>query len=221
VRRPEVQALWLGRLPYFKALLLQRRLRDQVLADPSRGWLLLCEHPAVITLGRRSQPGDLRVSPDFLRRHGVGVFRVDRGGRATFHGPGQLVGYPIVSLPALGLGAAELVSRLALGLVALLRPLGVEAAWDLEHPGLWAAGGKLAALGLHTHRGVTTHGFALNLCPRLDILDWLDPCGLGVRGLTSVLRETGASPTPAAFAAVLVARGGLPALLAPAAGDRT
>jgi len=214
VRAPSVQSLWLGRLPYFKALLLQRRLRDLVLADPDRGWLLLCEHPPVITLGRRSLPGDLRASPAWLRRHGVGVFRVERGGRATFHGPGQLVGYPIVSLPALGLGASEFVRRLALGLAASLRPLGVEVAWDPRQPGLWAANGKLAALGLHTHRGVTCHGFALNLCPRLDVLDWLDPCGLGQRGLTSVLREAGASPTPAAFAARLLADGGLPALLA-------
>ena len=85
-----VPVTWLGRIPYFKALLLQRSLRAEVLANPARGTLLLCEHPAVITLGRRSVPEDLHVPPGDLRRGGVGVYRVERGGRATWHGLGQL-----------------------------------------------------------------------------------------------------------------------------------
>lgn len=197
---------WLGRLPYWKALLLQRRLRAAVLAGERPGELLLCEHPPVITLGRRATAADLRCSPEQLRRAGVALFRVERGGRATWHGPGQLVGYPVVALPP-GASPARFVEELAARLAALVLGLGVQATWSDDAPGLWTAGGKLAAVGLHTHRGVTLHGFALNLCPDLGYVTLLDPCGLGVRGVTSVQRETGVRVAPARVAAAIVRRG--------------
>ncbi len=202
---------WLGRVPYMKALLLQRRLRRELLAgrdpDRDRDRLLLMEHPPVVTLGRRAGPGDLSLPTETLRRQGVGVFRVERGGRATWHGPGQLVGYPVVSLARHGIGSARFVAWLAAWLEERLRDLGVEARYSAEAPGLWAPGGKIAALGLHTHRGVTLHGFSLNLAPRVPWQDWLDPCGLGSRGVTSVAEETGSAPAVASFARQLVAKG--------------
>jgi len=197
---------WLGRVPYWKALLLQRRIRSAVLAGEHPGELLLCEHPPVVTLGRRATAADLRRSPEALRRAGVALVRVERGGRATWHGPGQLVGYPVVALPP-GASPSLFVEALASRLAALALGLGVQATWSDEAPGLWTAGGKLAAVGLHTHRGVTLHGFALNLCPDLGYAALIDPCGLGARGVTSVLRETGVRVPPARVAAAIVLHG--------------
>lgn len=201
LRPPEPR--WLGRVDYLKALLLQRRLRARVLADPARAALLLCSHPPVVTLGRRADHADLRVAPTELRRQGVRVYRIERGGRATYHGPGQLVGYPVLSLPALGLSPSALVRALARGLASLLSRLGIEARWDDAAPGLWTPRGKIAAFGMHTHRGVTLHGFALNLLsdPRHEAL--VDPCGLGARGITSVQAELGARHLPSEVAARL------------------
>jgi lipoate-protein ligase B len=193
---------WLGRVPYLKALALQRDLRAAVLEGRDPGALLLLEHPPVLTLGRRATRADLHRSPEQLRRAGVGVWRIERGGRATWHGPGQLVGYPVVPLPA-GVSAGGFVEALAASVADLLAGLGVVATWDPDAPGLWTPRGKIAAFGLHTHRGVTLHGFALNLCPDLGLAALLDPCGLGARGVTSVLAETGVRvPCWAAAAAV-------------------
>jgi lipoate-protein ligase B len=197
---------WLGRVPYWKALLLQRRLRAAVLADELPGALLLCEHPPVVTLGRRATGADLLLPAAELRRRGVALFRIERGGRATWHGPGQLVGYPVVALPA-GVSPTRFVELLADRLVELLAGLGVPASWSGEAPGLWTPSGKIAALGLHTHRGVLVHGFALNLCPDLAYSRLLDPCGLGARGVTSVLRERGLGLPPARLAAAILLHG--------------
>lgn len=195
--------VWLGRISYWKALLLQRRLRAELLADPALpGWLLLCEHHPVITLGRRSRPADLRVAPGDLRRAGVAVYRVERGGRATWHAPGQLVGYPVVHLGALEPGAGAFVEELARGVRGLLAGVGVVADWRDDAPGLWTPRGKIAAFGLHTHRGVTLHGFSLTLSADVGGLPRaIDPCGLGAAGLTSVWIETGGAPGVAAVAA--------------------
>jgi lipoate-protein ligase B len=201
-----VPVRWLGRVPYWKALLLQRRLRAAVLAGELPGALLLCEHPPVVTLGRRASAADLLTSADELRRGGVALFRVERGGRATWHGPGQLVGYPVVALPV-GVSPSRFVELLAARLVDLLTGLGVEASWSAEAPGLWTPSGKIAALGLHTHRGVLVHGFALNLCPDLAYSRLIDPCGLGARGVTSVLRERGLRLPPARVAAAILRHG--------------
>jgi lipoate-protein ligase B len=194
------QPRWLGRVDYLKALLLQRRLRTRVLADPARAALLLCSHPPVVTLGQRADRDDLRAAPEDLRRQGVRVYRTERGGRATYHGPGQLVGYPVLSLPAIGLSPSELVRALAGWLAALLSRLDIEVRWDDAAPGLWTPRGKIAAFGMHTHRGVTLHGFALNLLtdPRHEAS--VDPCGLGARGVTSVQAEQGVRHAPSAIA---------------------
>jgi len=206
---PAWQALWLGRVPYLKALSLQRRLRARLLDDPREpGWLLLVEHPPVITLGRRSQPGDVRVPLAELRRRGVGVYRVERGGRATWHAPGQLVGYPLLHLGRAGLGAGAFVAGLARALQGCLEGLGVTTTWRGDAPGLWTPRGKIAALGLHTHREVTLHGFSLTLDADVtDLPRMIDPCGLGQAGLTSVLHERGRAPRVSTLARAIVALG--------------
>lgn len=198
--RAAPQVRWLGRVPYMKALFLQRRLRAELLAGVAGEALLLMEHPPVVTLGRRARVDDLRVPVAELRRSGVGVYRVERGGRATWHGPGQLVGYPLISLERRRIGSASFVAWLAAWLEERLSELGLEARYRADRPGVWAPGGKVAALGLHTHRGVTMHGFSLNLDPAMDWLDWIDPCGLSDLGVTSVAREQGRAPGVAELA---------------------
>jgi lipoyl(octanoyl) transferase len=201
-----VPVRWLGRLPYWKALLLQRRLRAAVLQCRSPGALLLCEHPPVVTLGRRATRADLLCAPEELRRQGVALFRIERGGLATWHGPGQLVGYPVVALPP-GAAPRRFVTTLADHLADLLGGFGVRALWVPDAPGLWTPAGKIAAFGLHVHRDVTLHGFALNLCPDLGYAGLIDPCGLGARGVTSVLGEVGDRVPPALLAHAIVRHG--------------
>jgi lipoate-protein ligase B len=175
--RPRAEWSYLGRVPYRRALALQHALRDALLTGRGHPTLLLLEHPATVTLGRRAGLADLRLSPDELADRGVDVIRSDRGGQATFHGPGQLVGYPILPLEALRLGPRAYVVQLAEALRAMLAFHGIEAVWREEAPGLWVQEAKIAAFGVHVHHGVTTHGFALNVQPELSAFDLIVPCG--------------------------------------------
>jgi len=185
---------FLGRVDYAEALALQHRLRDEV-QDGKRGaTLLLLEHPPTITLGLRANESDLRASRAVLTDRGVALHYADRGGRATFHGPGQLVGYPIVSLPRLGLAVPEYVRALAEGVARVANAYGVDLVWSDERPGLWHDSGKVAAFGVHVTRGVTCHGFAFNVSPELDSFDLIVPCGHADAATTSLAAITGRTP---------------------------
>ncbi len=181
---------WLGEVPYEEALALQERLRSEVLAGRSPGALLLLEHPHSVTIGRHGNRQNV-LAPELLERAGCRVFHVARGGDVTYHGPGQLVGYPIVSLSALKLGVRAYVETLAEILTQVVSEWGVEAVWDPDNPGLWVGRDKLAAFGVHVHRQVTNHGFALNVDPALELYDLIIPCGLRDRGVTSLSRLLG------------------------------
>lgn len=196
--RHTIGTAWLGEVRYDEALALQHRLRAAVLEGTHPGGLLLLTHPPTITIGRHGDAGNVTASAALLAQAGCEVHRVERGGDVTWHGPGQLVGYPVVSLPALGIGVRQLVAGLAEALRRAVAPWGVEAAWDEAVPGLWVGRDKLAAFGVHVHRGVTTHGFALNVSPDLGYADLIVPCGLRERGVTSLERLTGAAPDMAA-----------------------
>lgn len=179
----------LGSVPYRRGLALQERLADEVARGEHPGVLLLLEHPPTVTLGRRASAGDLRVAADRLDRLGVEVVRVGRGGGATVHAPGQLVGYPIVRLKAGGRAVRRFVDTLE-GLLeeACLR-LGIDAHRREGSPGLFAAGRKVASLGLEIRRGVVRHGFALNVDMDVSSFDWIVPCrtpGLQVTDLSRV-----------------------------------
>jgi lipoyl(octanoyl) transferase len=191
-----LHACWLGRVEYPDSHALQRRLVDQRAAGEIPDQLLLLEHPAVLTLGRRSDPAHILANPAELAARGIAVERIERGGEVTYHGPGQLVAYPIVRLHERGLLLRPFVRALEAALVATCAALGVEAARRDGHPGCWCEPDattprKIGALGLRVERGVSYHGIALNVTVDLADFDLIDPCGMPGVESTSIARELG------------------------------
>jgi lipoate-protein ligase B len=177
----------LGVVPYDEALELQLRLRDMRQADEIGDTLLLLEHPPVYTRGRRTEAHDLPMGEDWYRAQGIEVFDADRGGRVTYHGPGQLVGYPIMRISEV----PEFVHTMEGAIVQALADERVEAEVRDGLTGIWAGDAKIGSIGVHVSRGVTTHGFAVNVDNDLQPFEWVVPCGIdGVR-MTSVSKLTG------------------------------
>lgn len=181
----------LRRIGYVEAVELQDELAAQRLADAIPDTLLLLEHPAVITLGRRATLDDVYVSAVALAEKGIELHHSTRGGLVTYHGPGQLVGYPIVKLHARRLSVPCYVRALEKAIISALSQLGVDARLDDQHVGVWTERGKIAALGVHQRHGVTLHGFAVNLQPDLSHFDLISPCGIGQLGVTSAAAVLG------------------------------
>ncbi len=181
----------LGRVEYREALALQTGLRAAVQAGESPEVLLLLEHPAVYTLGRRSQPSDLPMGEDWYQAQGIDVVRTDRGGKLTFHGPGQLVGYPVLRVQRI----PEHIAALESALVDALAQEGLRARGrDREGAaltGVWVEDRKIASIGVHVSRGVSMHGFAVNVDNDLRPFAWAVACGLPETQMTSLCRETG------------------------------
>lgn len=182
----------LGTVPYAAALELQTVLRERRLADRTGDRLLVLQHPPVYTRGRRADPSELPLGEDHYRAQGIEVVPVRRGGRVTYHGPGQLVVYAIVATR----DVRSIVAALEDAMVAVAREHGVDARGRsgeaIELTGAWTPDGrKIGAVGLHLSRGVTTHGLALNLVTDLRPFSWIVPCGL-TEPVSSVARETGA-----------------------------
>jgi lipoate-protein ligase B len=191
-----VSELWvcnLGVVEYRSALALQERLRAARQLDLVPDVMLLLEHFPVYTRGRRSGPGELPMGEEWYRMQGIEIVDVDRGGKVTYHGPGQLVGYPIVRVD----DVVAYVRTLERGLVAALASEGVVSrARDDERPdytGVWVGERKIASIGVHVARGVTTHGFAVNVENDLQPFGWVVPCGLDGVQMTSLIKETGRS----------------------------
>ena len=186
--------LWvchLGTVEYVEALALQERIRAARQADEVPDVMLMLEHWPVYTRGRRSAPGELPMGEDWYRMQGIEIYETDRGGKVTYHGPGQLVGYPIVRID----DVVAYVRTLERALVAALAQEGVAARARPEegpdYTGVWVQERKIASIGVHVARGVTTHGFAVNVENDLQPFSWIVPCGLeGVR-MTSLIKETG------------------------------
>jgi lipoyl(octanoyl) transferase len=188
------EARWMGRLDYAVAHDLQKRLVSERVAGTVPDQLLLLEHPPVLTLGRHSDPGHILASPAELADRGIGVHRVERGGEVTYHGPGQLVAYPIIALAARGLLLRPLVRALEAALVETCASFGVEATRRDGHPGCWCdadgpAPRKIGALGLRVERGVSYHGIALNVSVDLADFELIDPCGMPGVVSTSIAAE--------------------------------
>jgi lipoyl(octanoyl) transferase len=184
--------LWvvqLGQVEYRDAHALQERLRAARQEDRVPDTLLLLEHPPVYTRGRRSGPGELTMGEDFYRGKGIEIVDVNRGGKVTYHGPGQLVGYPIMRTT----DVIAFVRTMEQAIVAALEQEAVEArvrtAEGPDYTGVWTGDRKIASIGVHVSRGVTTHGFAVNVANDLQPFEWVVPCGLdGVR-MTSLELE--------------------------------
>jgi lipoate-protein ligase B len=191
---PALELLDLGRRPYLEMLDLQRELcRRKMSGEVERDLLLLVEHEPVITLGRGVRPTSLPLPPAALERRGVRVVEVERGGDVTYHGPGQLVGYPIIDLSRHREDLHWYLRQLEATLIAALGELGVDAERNPGLTGVWTAGRKIASLGIHVKQWITFHGFALNVTTNLSYFDLIVPCGIRDVVMTSVARETGRS----------------------------
>lgn len=187
---------YLGVVAYPDALEIQHQSRDRVAGDgESAHRLLLLEHPPVFTLGKRGGEGLMLTPREELVTLGAEVVQTDRGGLVTFHGPGQLVGYPILHLERLKLSLKDYVRKLMTVLCDELRAEDIDARVDMDNPGVYVAGRKIGAVGVRLTRGVTTHGFALNLTTDLSWFEHIIACGLRGVSATSVLQEKGRSPS--------------------------
>lgn len=182
----------LGTLSYAAALDLQRSVaRARISGALDEDVLLLVEHPPVVTLGRSSKAHHLLASPELLAARGVELFEVERGGDVTFHGPGQLVGYPIVDLKRHKQDLHWFLRQVEEALIRGVAPFGIAGERSAGFTGVWTQGRKLASIGVHARDWVTWHGFALNVTTDLSYFDLMVPCGIAEVQMTSVARETG------------------------------
>jgi lipoyl(octanoyl) transferase len=204
-----INLLSLGRVPFAEALALQQRVIAARKAGAIGDTLLLLEHPPVLTLGRNSKRNNILASDELLRSKGIEVHEINRGGDVTYHGPGQLVGYPIFDLRGdlpgkrgPHLGPVDFVRLMEEALILTCKDFGVLAQRIAKRTGVWTyAGGsiaekKLAAIGIHVSQAVTSHGFALNVTPDLRDFDWIVPCGITDRTVTSLEIESPQTPAP-------------------------
>ncbi|MEX2196130.1 MAG: lipoyl(octanoyl) transferase LipB [Thermoleophilaceae bacterium] len=184
---PELWVANLGRVEYDDGLVLQERIRARRQADEVTDSLLLLEHSPVYTKGRRAAPGELPMGEEWYESQGIQVRPSDRGGRVTYHGPGQLVGYPIMRIT----DVLAYVRTMEGAIIAALADEGIDAEVREGLTGVWVEERKIGSIGVHVSRGVTTHGFAINVDNDLQPFEWVVPCGIqGVR-MTSVYTETG------------------------------
>jgi lipoyl(octanoyl) transferase len=199
IDRPEtgpLTAAWLGHADYRSVWALQKELAAARAAGSIGDRLLLVEHPAVLTLGRQADESHVRATAADLAARTVELIRVERGGEVTYHGPGQLVAYPIIALARRGLLVRPLVRALEAAMIDTCAALGVAAARREGHPGCWiepngAAPRKIGALGIRIERGVTYHGIALNIDPDLADFELIDACGMPDVVSTSIAAEAG------------------------------
>ena len=199
-----LQVRRLGLVPYAAAVELQKTLVFERQRDAITDQLVLLEHPPVITRGVRAAADNVLASPAVLRRRGVEVHDARRGGDVTYHGPGQLVGYPIVSLKPDRCDVHRYVRDLEEVIIRAVAKFGVRAERIQGLTGVWVGNDKLAAVGVRLSRWVTSHGFALNVTTDLDDFALIRPCGLADRGVTSLARVTGAEVSEVAVADSLV-----------------
>ena len=193
---PELWVTHLGPIRYAEAFELQRTLRDRRAAGDLPDLLLVLEHPPVYTRGKRTEPGDLPMGAAWYAERGIEVEDTDRGGRVTYHGPGQLVAYPIMAVDRV----ADFVHTMENAIVEALADEAIEAEGrDTPFTGVWAGDAKIASIGVRVSGGVTTHGLAVNVDNDLQPFEWIVPCGIDHVRMTSVSKETGESPSLPCF----------------------
>ncbi|MDE2718822.1 MAG: lipoyl(octanoyl) transferase LipB [Chloroflexota bacterium] len=187
---PDCLVVHLGSIDYPSALALQRDLHQRVTNGELPALLLLLQHPHVYTLGRRGADTDILVSPATLDELDAVVYHTDRGGEVTYHGPGQLVGYPILDLRAAGLGPLAYVRALERVIISTLAEFGIHATSEDRPTGVWVDDAKIAAIGVRVSRGVTMHGLALNVNPDLSYFNHIVPCGMPDASVTSIAEQS-------------------------------
>ncbi len=187
-----IECIDAGCLPYLKALHWQKELSKKRQKEQIPDHLLLLEHPPVFTMGRRDSLSDLLVSKEWIQKNGMQLIKTDRGGRITYHGPGQLVGYLIFNLKD---SIPKLVWKIEEVLLKVLCQFHLQAERDKNYPGIWIQNRKIASLGLHVDRQVTTHGFSLNVSCNLKPFQYIHPCGIKNREVTSLEKELGWGPS--------------------------
>ncbi len=189
----KLNVVFLGRIEYPEALSVQQRVRDAVMNEAMNDTLLLLEHPPVLTLGLQANRANVYLSEEQLKQKGVGVYQVDRGGDVTYHGPGQIVGYPIFNLTRHGRDVHAFMHSMQEVFIRLLeREFGLKAHREAQkYTGIWIGEQKITAFGIHVSRWTTTHGFAFNVNTDLSHFRWINPCGLSDRGVTSLAELTG------------------------------
>jgi lipoyl(octanoyl) transferase len=191
--RDELNVVHLGRLPYAEGLRLQERLRDAVEDGRAGDTLLLLEHEPTLTVGRRSAEGELTMDPGWYAARGIEIFETDRGGKVTYHAPGQLVGYPVMRVE----DPVAHVRALEEAIIAALATEGIDARSRAtegpDYTGVWVEDRKIASIGVHVRRGISTHGFSVNAEMDMEPWGWIVPCGLSTP-MTSTELETGRAP---------------------------
>jgi lipoyl(octanoyl) transferase len=202
----EILVVECGLLSYEEGLALQRRVEAARQAEAVGDVLLLLEHHPVYTRGRRSSAEELPMGVEWYEMQGIEVLDTDRGGRVTYHGPGQLVAYPIVSLKPYGDDVHAYVRGLEQVAISALAERKIEAGTIEGLTGIWVGERKIGSIGVHVSRGVTSHGLAINVNNDLQPFEWIVPCGIEGCRVTSVGRELGAEQNLRAFAADLAAR---------------
>jgi lipoyl(octanoyl) transferase len=194
IRHPS-SVLWravdLGTVPYPDALSLQHKLVEAVSCGGCQGVVLMLEHPPVFTLGQRGGMENLRVPPVFLEQSGISVIQAERGGNITFHGPGQLVVYPVIDLKSAGLSVAGYVEALEEVMIRTAADWNISAGRNPAGRGVWTGNAKLGSIGIRIRRSAAFHGLALNVSLSLTPFDWINPCGLEGICMTSMVQEAG------------------------------
>ncbi len=177
---------------YGEALKLQKDLMVKRQNEEINDTLILLEHPPVITKGKRTEDHHIILSDEILKKQGIGLYEIDRGGEATYHGPGQLVGYLIFNLYSKQRELKKFIANVEEIFINLLKDeYGIISDRDLKHRGVWVGNEKITAIGISIHKAVTMHGFAFNINTNLDHFNWIIPCGITDRGVTSIKKITG------------------------------
>jgi lipoate-protein ligase B len=185
----------IGRIGYREAMSLQESLKARRQSGAIGDMLLLLEHDPVYTMGKRNCEGDIRSDRGAIATAGIDIVKTNRGGRVTYHGPGQLVGYFIFDLNSFAIGVKEFVHRVEEICIMTLNDFGLTGQRDADHPGVWLSREKVAAIGLNVDRGITMHGFALNVDCDLMHYKHIVACGIGGRGATSIKEALGSAPS--------------------------
>jgi lipoyl(octanoyl) transferase len=194
MNKKSIRVLLPGFMEYNEALKLQQKLLKARQEDQIQDTLLLLQHPPVLTMGKRAQEGNILLPVDILKDRGIDVVYINRGGDVTYHGPGQIVGYPIMDLNNYGRDIRNFVSNIEEIFIRLLKEeYDIIADRDTEHRGVWVGNEKITAIGFSIKRWVSMHGFAFNVNTNLEHFNWIVPCGITEKGVTSMQKILGYS----------------------------